>query len=41
VRVYNIQQNTLYGTPFINITQLRKPMTSQFDDRLWQNDNWI
>jgi len=36
VRVYNIQQNTLYGRAFtnINITRLRKPTTSQFDDRL-------
>ena len=37
VRVYNIQENTLYAfTPFINITitQLCKHMTSQFDDRL-------
>jgi len=36
VRVYNTQQNTFYGTLFINITitQLSKPMTSQFDDRL-------
>ena len=32
----NTQQNTFYGTLFINITitQLSKPMTSQFDDRL-------
>ena len=36
MRVYNIQKNTLYGTPFSKITntQLCKPMMSQFDDRL-------
>jgi len=36
VCVYNIQQNTLYGTYFIKITitQLCKHMMSQFDDQL-------
>ena len=33
---FTVYNKTLYGTPFINITitQLWKPMTSQFDDRL-------